>query len=188
MKYNKAFSLTLISLLNFTFFSSVHLQAASTQSSELMCKNKAKEIAAELYKNCITDVENQKISLRKEYANKLAELKKVYEDKMNNVSSQSSISTEKGKTTAGKSVNSSINSEGYIQRSSGARELPTSPKQLKKSTSEPQTPETQPETQDNQNDSSDSNKVTGTTQNSKNLIQQSDGTVVEIVEITPEQM
>ena len=61
--------------------------AASGTSFELMCRNKAKEIAAETYNNCVT--ENKQSQLKevlKDYEEELAAVKKRFEAKLKKIS------------------------------------------------------------------------------------------------------
>lgn len=62
--------------------------AATSGSVDLMCRSKAKEIAAETYKNCVTDIKQSQVkNLRKEYETKLAALKKHYDNELKKISS-----------------------------------------------------------------------------------------------------
>lgn len=69
-------------------------QATATargSSVELMCRNKAKEIAAETYKNCVTDVKQTQVkTLRKEYESELKALKSRYEKELKKLSNGTS--------------------------------------------------------------------------------------------------
>ncbi|MFN3453925.1 MAG: hypothetical protein ACK41T_03120 [Pseudobdellovibrio sp.] len=67
-------------------FKSNSAQAANN-STDLMCRNKAKEIAAETYKNCVTDVRQTQVkSLRKDYEEKLNALKNYYDQELKKIS------------------------------------------------------------------------------------------------------
>ena len=115
----------------------------NSQSVEFMCKAKAKELAAETYKNCVTEIKQTQVkSLRKEYEDKLSELKKHYEKELKKISSgqvssssnqpaQSAANTSKNEPTENMQVQlkdsdslEKKSKEKYIKRSSGARELP----------------------------------------------------------------
>lgn len=143
---------TIIVLVSSTinFISASQLFAANSQSSqsvEFMCKAKAKELAAETYKNCVTEIKQTQVkSLRKEYEDKLAELKKHYEKELKKISSgqvststsQQPVQTTLNHTNSEVSENTEIQtkdsssldkknrekSDKYIKRFSGARELP----------------------------------------------------------------
>jgi len=130
-----------------TFTSASQLFAANSQSSqsvEFMCKAKAKELAAETYKNCVTEIKQTQVkSLRKEYEDKLTELKKHYEKELKKISNgqssaasnqltQSAINASKNEPSENMQVQlkdsdslEKKTKEKYIKRSSGARELPT---------------------------------------------------------------
>src|SRR5690606_19708490 len=55
------------------------LKAYGQTSYELSCKAEAKEVALLTYKNCVTTAKQEQIdSLRKEYQEKLSELKEHY--------------------------------------------------------------------------------------------------------------
>ena len=61
--------------------------AAGTNSIEFMCKTKAKEIAAETYKGCVTENKQAQVErIRKEYQTKLAELKNQYNSELKQLS------------------------------------------------------------------------------------------------------
>lgn len=56
-------------------------------SIEFMCKAKAKEIAAETYKGCVTENKQAQVErIRKEYQTKLAELKNQYNGELKQLS------------------------------------------------------------------------------------------------------
>lgn len=77
------------SLILFTIFficGLTHL-AQAQNSGELSCRMKAKEIAAENYKNCMTDHRQSQLEIiRKDYKEKLSELKSHYDDKLKRLS------------------------------------------------------------------------------------------------------
>ena len=59
----------------------VHAQNSS--SAEFQCRSKAKEIAADTYKTCMTDVRQTQLEqIRKDYKEKLAELKSHYDKEL----------------------------------------------------------------------------------------------------------
>lgn len=77
--------------------------AASTGSIEFMCKAKAKEIAAETYKGCVTENKQAQVErIRKEYQTKLAELKNQYNSELKQLSPKKA-----GKATAAVETNAS---------------------------------------------------------------------------------
>lgn len=100
--------------------------AANGTSFELMCRNKAKEIAAETYNNCVTENKQTQLKeVRSDYEQELAAVKKRFEAKLKKISKG-----ELAKSAAPSSddnvdkQNNKPSNEGYIKRSSGARELP----------------------------------------------------------------
>lgn len=110
--------------------------AGGSNSLDLMCRNKAKELAAETYKSCITESKQAQVSqLRDEYKSKLADLKDHYDGELNKISngqantsqsvkvkvqdSDSSPGIKSGKQSKSGSSNSRVN-----KRASGAREIP----------------------------------------------------------------
>ena len=77
--------------------------AASSGSVEFMCKAKAKEIAAETYKGCVTENKQVQVErIRKEYQAKLAELKNQYNSELKELAPKKS-----GKTSVTVDDNSS---------------------------------------------------------------------------------
>lgn len=63
-------------------------------SYEVMCRNKAKEIAAETYKGCMTEQRQVQIEqIRKEYKEKLASLKSHYDKELKKMSSGTAATT-----------------------------------------------------------------------------------------------
>lgn len=71
----RIFTAAIVTLASFLSF-----EAVSAESSyEFMCKSKAKEIAAETYKNCIVENKQAQVDkIKKEYQDRLAELKAQY--------------------------------------------------------------------------------------------------------------
>lgn len=82
-----------IVLLIITSLSSI----AYTQASyEVMCRNKAKELAAMTYSNCLTDERQSQIeNIRSEYKEQLTHLKAVYGDKLKKISDQEESTNNK---------------------------------------------------------------------------------------------
>lgn len=77
--------------------------AAGTNSIEFMCKAKAKEIAAETYRGCVTENKQAQVErIRKEYQTKLAELKNQYNSELKQLSPK-----KPGKSTAVTETNAS---------------------------------------------------------------------------------
>lgn len=103
---------------------------AASGSFELMCRNRAKEIAAETYKNCVTENKQTQIKeVRKEYEQELAAVKNRFENKLKKISKGEAV--KETSTTAAPSSDDNVvlksnrpTKEGYIKRSSGAREIP----------------------------------------------------------------
>jgi len=142
-KSNKIYSIVL-AIASLLCFNSASAQNPNSQSVEFMCKSKAKEIAAETYKNCVTEIKQSQVkSLRKEYEEKLSHLKKHYEKELKKIA-QGQNPTMKQPNSAGANrnevnedvqiqlkdsdnlerTNAKEKSEKFIKRSSGARELP----------------------------------------------------------------
>lgn len=69
-------------------FSFLLCNAASAQGSfEMSCRTKAKELAAETYKGCMTDARQTQIEqIRKDYKEKLSELKSHYDKELKKLS------------------------------------------------------------------------------------------------------
>ncbi len=141
--------------------------AATGTSFELMCRNKAKEIAAETYNNCVTENKQSQIKeVRSEYEAELAALKKRMDAKLKKISKGE---IAKPTTTAAAASsddnidkqNNKPSNEGYIKRSSGARELPMN--------------------------SDSSPKDTPKDQSKSDLSNNTDASSIEIVEIPAEQ-
>lgn len=79
-------------VLTFVLFQihSAHAAVASIEESELVCKNKAKELASESFKSCVTESRNVRIDqIRKEYQQKLQELKTHYDGQLKTLSDKS---------------------------------------------------------------------------------------------------
>ncbi|WP_409480196.1 hypothetical protein [Pseudobdellovibrio sp. HCB154] len=113
--------------------------AATGTSFELMCRNKAKEIAAETYNNCVTENKQSQIKeVRSEYEAELAALKKRMDAKLKKISKgeiakPTTAAAASSDDNIGKQNNKPSN-EGYIKRSSGARELPMNSDSMPKDT------------------------------------------------------
>lgn len=118
---------TTVLVLGILSISNSSMAANGSGSFELMCRNKAKEIAAETYKNCVTDQKQSQLKeVRKEYEEELAAVKNRFQNKLKKISKGESA---KASTTPSSDDNIVIqnnkpSNEGYIKRSSGARELP----------------------------------------------------------------
>ena len=97
------------------------LSAFADSSYELTCRNRAKEIAAESYKNCVTENRQTQLQqIRSDYKEKLADLKNHYDSELKKVSGkQASTEVEAApKNVIGKKQTSKA------MRTSGARNLP----------------------------------------------------------------
>ncbi len=117
----------LFSAFVFTFLFS-HL-ALAENSFELTCRTKAKELAAETYKGCMT--ENRQVQLetiRKEYKEELANLKNQYDKKLKKLSGDHKKNDDDNRPQIQPLVTKS-NVEGSVQlrknrtRASGARQI-----------------------------------------------------------------
>jgi hypothetical protein len=72
-----------LAFLVLTFFA---VSAHAQNSSELTCRSKAKEIAAQTYNSCVTEARNTQIDqIRKEYQKQLADLKAKYDKELKKV-------------------------------------------------------------------------------------------------------
>lgn len=109
--------------------------ANAGSSTDLLCRNKAKEIAAETYKSCITESKQAQVSsLRDEYKAKLAELKDHYDGELKKISQGQTEATQSVKVKAQDSDSSlriksvkqskSGSNNRVNKRASGAREIP----------------------------------------------------------------
>ncbi len=110
------------SILIFLSLSSFILTAKAQSSFELTCRNQAKEIASETYKNCVTTQRQGQVEeIRKEYQQKLSDLKSHYDGELKKVSSGQNHASSPKLTVA-----SEIRKDksGIMKRASGARELP----------------------------------------------------------------
>lgn len=127
------FSFSTFSLLNFT------IAQAQTTSAELTCRQQAKEIAAETYKNCMTEQRQSQLEkIRKDYKEDLAKLKTHYDTELKKVTNPNSTSVKSSKNsiTATQQIESSNTNTGKLKassttktssknmRPSGARNLP----------------------------------------------------------------
>jgi hypothetical protein len=122
----------IIAIIPFGFATKTWAQS----SVELMCRQQAKEIAAETYKNCVTEKKQQQIGqIRNEYQNKLTELKNHYDQELKKLSS-GETSTPKPAAGAG---NPPAPRTG---RASGARALPEKAQVKSESLSLNESPET----------------------------------------------
>lgn len=100
------------------------LSANAESSFELLCRNQAKEIAAETYKNCVTEQRQGQVEqIRKEYQQKLADLKSHYDGELKKVSS-GKIRNAGAKQKLSSDDNFKTEPKSVLKRSSGARELP----------------------------------------------------------------
>ena len=87
---------------------------------ELTCRNKAKEIAAETYKNCVTENRQSQIEqIRSDYKEKLATLKSHYDGELKKIGGKSTASSDQVPRAMG-----SQKSNSKAMRASGARGLP----------------------------------------------------------------
>ncbi|MES2803161.1 MAG: hypothetical protein V4654_11755 [Bdellovibrionota bacterium] len=138
-------ALKTVFVLGVLSISNSSMAAVGGGSFELMCRNKAKEIAAETYKNCVTDSKQTQIKeVRKEYEQELAALKNRTESKLKKISKGESVKANAAQSSAPSSddnivlQNNKPSKEGYIKRSSGARELPMSNEPVRESMSKDQ--------------------------------------------------
>lgn len=79
-------NITLVGLTTLLMLNGQSALSAKTNSTEMMCRNKAKEVAAETYKNCVTEVKQSQVqNIRKEYEQKLNALKKHYDEELKKI-------------------------------------------------------------------------------------------------------
>jgi Zn-dependent metalloprotease len=85
----KALNLTL--LVSFVTLSLQAHSAAEMSSQEISCRAKAKEVAAETYRGCVSEYKNAEVDrLRKNYQKKLKALKENYEREIDTLSGEKS--------------------------------------------------------------------------------------------------
>ena len=123
----KSTALKTVLILGILSISNSSMAAVGGDSFELMCRNKAKEIAAETYKNCVTEQKQSQLKeVRKEYEEELAAVKSRFENKLKKISKGQSAKTSAAPSSDDNisAQNNRPSNEGYIKRSSGARELP----------------------------------------------------------------
>lgn len=105
------------SLIILLALSSLSLSAHSQEQQstiELMCRNQAKEIAAETYKNCVTENKQQQIEqIRKEYQAKLSDLKNHYDQELKKISPKKT-STSTKKDTPTKKITSKVKTSSTL--------------------------------------------------------------------------
>lgn len=117
---------TFILVISINTFAGV---AAFAQASyELTCRNKAKEIAAETYKNCVTENRQTQIEqIRKDYKEKMAELKNHYDSELKKISNGQSSAKQNqsiSKEIAAQKTAVPTKNVSKNMRASGARSLP----------------------------------------------------------------
>lgn len=90
------------------------LTQSSASSYELTCRAKAKELAAETYRNCVTENRNAEIErIRKDYHERLRSLKQDYEkdiERLNDKSTQ-----KENKTKALRKIEPKIKTQNQIE-------------------------------------------------------------------------
>lgn len=75
------------SVMAFLTLGTLALTSMAQTSAEVMCRNKAKEIAAETYQTCVTEAKQGQIEqIRKEYQQRLNDLKNHYDKELKKVS------------------------------------------------------------------------------------------------------
>ncbi len=94
------------------------LNAFAESSFELSCRIKAKEIAAETYKGCVTEFRQSQLEqIRSEYKQKLSDLKNHYDKELRKIGPKSSDENSSSQMTL-------ATKPAKKQRASGARTLP----------------------------------------------------------------
>ncbi|MBC7419360.1 MAG: hypothetical protein H7328_01410 [Bdellovibrio sp.] len=105
--------------------------AQNSSSSEFQCRSKAKEIAAETYKGCMTDQRQAQLEqIRKDYKEKLSELKSHYDKELKKLSNGKTSAAVSAPEASAKSAPQEATIElkklpRSSTRASGARSLPT---------------------------------------------------------------
>lgn len=98
-KLNQNGKVTSLLLIAFVFYAAASLVFAQEMSStpvkqvseiEMSCRLKAKEVAAETYRGCVSEQKNAQVEmLKKEYAEKLSSLKAHYEEELKKMNAKS---------------------------------------------------------------------------------------------------
>lgn len=95
--------------------------ALGQNSYEMSCRSKAKELAAETYKGCMTDIRQTQIEqIRKDYKEKLSDLKSFYDNELKKLNSNQEAMAEPTSLKA-KIENKKAELKRPKQRASGAR-------------------------------------------------------------------
>ncbi len=90
-------------------------------SGEMSCRSKAKELAAETYKGCMTDMRQTQIEqIRKDYKEKLSDLKNHYDNELKKLNPNQEAMLETSSLKA-KIENKKADLKKPKQRASGAR-------------------------------------------------------------------
>ncbi len=114
----------LVFILGTMVFSLLFSKVAFAQNSvEMSCRSKAKEIAAETYKGCMTEMRQSQIEqIRKDYKEKLTDLKSHYDNELKKLSSNQEGAPDSTVTTLkAKIENKKAELKRPKQRASGAR-------------------------------------------------------------------
>lgn len=113
-------------------------------SYELTCRTKAKEIAAETYKGCMTEQRQAQVEqIRKEYKSELAKVKSHYDKELKKLSSGGSVAAKSSAAAtasqdSGPEITLKKSKQAQVkQRASGARSLPE--KKIEAQTAQTQT-------------------------------------------------
>src|SRR5437868_10258512 len=118
-------------LNNVAFFvltlGAVTAQAQQQSSSELTCRAKAKEIAAQTYSGCVTEARNTQIDqIRRDYQKQLTDLKAKYDRELKKVGGKGSTSAAATKPAAMTSAPISASTGSVPKATKGiAKTLPT---------------------------------------------------------------
>ena len=113
---------SLVFVLGTLVFSLLFSKVALAQnSSEMSCRSKAKELAAETYKGCMTEMRQTQVEqIRKDYKEKLSDLKNHYDNELKKLNSNQDATPEPTSLKA-KIENRKAELKGPKQRTSGAR-------------------------------------------------------------------
>lgn len=94
------------------------LQIRTSAEIETACRIKAKEIAAETYRGCVTDQKNAQIEqIKKEYQDKMAALKSHYEAELKKMAGSKSSESQNENAVAPVDTGADVKTEQEIQSS-----------------------------------------------------------------------
>jgi hypothetical protein len=123
--------------------------ATAQTAAEFSCRTKAKEIAADTYKGCMTEQRQSQLEqIRKEYKEKLSELKSHYDKELKKMSGGKSTEPSESPTTD--VVPNQKKLSRSTTRASGARSLPAKKGPVKSQSIDLSSPTTSGEVESNE--------------------------------------